>query len=250
MEKMSFEKAFTHGGKFHADDVFGAALLRLINPEIRIERGFLVPADYDGIVFDIGMGKFDHHQVDKRVREDGVAYAAFGLLFEEFGYLLVKDEKDRMKFDREFIEAMDQADNCGTCNNLSKAIAAMNPCWDEVDEKNEAFFEAVEMAQVILVHQFKQIEHKAKAEKQVKEAIKKSNRGGYNIQAVSETNDRTKLKKPFPGGWRGKNEKEIEKITGIKGVRFCHTSGFLTVTNTLEAALKVTRYMRDEVILI
>ena len=30
-------RAFTHGGKFHADDVFSAALLFYINPEITIE---------------------------------------------------------------------------------------------------------------------------------------------------------------------------------------------------------------------
>lgn len=30
-------RSFTHGGKFHADDVFSAALLFYINPEIPIE---------------------------------------------------------------------------------------------------------------------------------------------------------------------------------------------------------------------
>ena len=45
-------KAFTHGGKFHADDVFSAALLLYLNPEIQISRGNQVPEDFDGIVFD------------------------------------------------------------------------------------------------------------------------------------------------------------------------------------------------------
>ena len=31
--------AFTYGGKFHADDVFSAALLLYLNPEITITRG-------------------------------------------------------------------------------------------------------------------------------------------------------------------------------------------------------------------
>ena len=31
--------AFTHSGKFHADDVFSAALLLYLNPEIMITRG-------------------------------------------------------------------------------------------------------------------------------------------------------------------------------------------------------------------
>jgi len=28
--------AFTHGGRFHADDVFSAALLKMLHPDIRI----------------------------------------------------------------------------------------------------------------------------------------------------------------------------------------------------------------------
>ena len=46
--------AFTHSGKFHADDVFSSALLLYLNPEITITRGSRVPEDFDGIVFDIG----------------------------------------------------------------------------------------------------------------------------------------------------------------------------------------------------
>ena len=70
-------KAFTHSGKFHADDVFSSALLLYLNPEITITRGNKVPEDYDGIVFDIGRGEYDHHQKDSRIRENGVPYAAF-----------------------------------------------------------------------------------------------------------------------------------------------------------------------------
>lgn len=69
-------KAFTHSGKFHADDVFSYALLLYLNPAITITRGNKVPKDFDGIVFDIGRGKYDHHQRDSRIRENGVPYAA------------------------------------------------------------------------------------------------------------------------------------------------------------------------------
>ena len=45
--------ALTHAGKFHADDVFGAAFLKIINPKLEIIRSNVVPADFDGLVFDI-----------------------------------------------------------------------------------------------------------------------------------------------------------------------------------------------------
>ena len=87
--------AFTHGGKFHADDVFSAALLLYLNPEIVITRGNRVPEDFDGIVFDIGRGEYDHHQKDSRIRENGIPYAAFGLLWEELGTEILGDAGER-----------------------------------------------------------------------------------------------------------------------------------------------------------
>ena len=46
---------FTHAGKFHADDVFATALLQILRPDIKITRGFVVPDDFDGLVYDIGL---------------------------------------------------------------------------------------------------------------------------------------------------------------------------------------------------
>ena len=70
---------FTHAGKFHADDVFATALLQILRPDIKITRGFVVPDDFDGIVYDVGYGMFDHHQEPREYRANGVPYAAFGL---------------------------------------------------------------------------------------------------------------------------------------------------------------------------
>ena len=63
------DKGFTHAGRFHADDVFAAALLRLCNPSIRIQRGFSVPEGYDGIVFDIGDLSLIHILYKKRAKK-------------------------------------------------------------------------------------------------------------------------------------------------------------------------------------
>ena len=84
--------AWTHNGKFHADDVFSAALLLYLNPEIRIFRGNQVPEDFTGVVFDIGRGRYDHHQKDSRIRENGIPYAAFGLLWEGLGADILGEE--------------------------------------------------------------------------------------------------------------------------------------------------------------
>ena len=41
----TYDCAITHGGRFHADDVFSAALLKMVYPDIRIIRTFTVPDD-------------------------------------------------------------------------------------------------------------------------------------------------------------------------------------------------------------
>ena len=59
---------FTHGGKFHADDVFSYALLRMIHPGLLVRRGNEVPQDFTGIVFDIGGGRSEEHTSELQSR--------------------------------------------------------------------------------------------------------------------------------------------------------------------------------------
>lgn len=66
-----------------------------------------MPEEYDGIVFDIGRGRYDHHQRDSRVRENGVPYAAFGLLWEELGSGIL-GETLAQRFDEEFVQPLDK----------------------------------------------------------------------------------------------------------------------------------------------
>ena len=103
---------FTHAGKFHADDVFATALLQILRPDIRITRGFTVPDDFDGIVYDIGFGMFDHHQEPREYRANGVPYAAFGLLWRVLGPGLVGERQARL-IDENFIQPLDLNDNTG-----------------------------------------------------------------------------------------------------------------------------------------
>ena len=148
-------QAFTHSGKFHADDVFSSALLLYLNPEIRIQRGNRVPEDFAGIVYDIGRGKYDHHQMDSRIRENGVPYAAFGLLWEELGAQILGEEL-ALRFDHDFVQPLDINDNTGEKNELASLIGDFNPPWDEEGSNDAAFFEAVNLAGTILENKLAQ----------------------------------------------------------------------------------------------
>lgn len=66
-------------------------------------------------------------------------------------------------------------------------------------------------------------------------------RGGYNIQAVPCREDKNALRHPFPQSWCGASPQELQKLTGIKDITFCHKAGFLSVAETLEGAFSVAR---------
>ena len=138
-----YDKGFTHAGSFHADDVFSTAFLKILNPNIKITRGFAVPTNYDGIVYDIGGGEFDHHSIDRECRESGVMYAAFGKLWRKYADLIVSPYvKDAV--DKELISYLDESDNTGKRNLLSSVIYNYNGYWDEdqsLRAQNKRFFE-------------------------------------------------------------------------------------------------------------
>ena len=72
------DEVMTHAGRFHADDVFSAALLKIVKPEVKVKRVMHVPEDFDGIAFDIGGGRYDHHQKGAEVRESDMLMPHLG----------------------------------------------------------------------------------------------------------------------------------------------------------------------------
>lgn len=265
------DSAFTHSGKFHADDVFAAALLTYMKPNIIITRGNTVPDDFQGIIFDIGGGEFDHHQMDKKLREDGTPYAAFGLLWERFGVSIL-EEADAKRVERDFVQPLDLCDNTGCYNILASIISDFNPPWDSDKSQDEAFAEARTFALTILKRRFENIQSIRRAEGMVKGALETmqddililpksapwkshvdcstaefviypSNRGGYNAQGVpsQEEDNPNALKIYFPEKWAGLRDSELEETSGITGLHFCHSSRFLVAADTLEGAIQACK---------
>jgi len=265
---------FTHGAKFHSDDVFSTALLRILNPDIQIERGFLPPEDYQGIVYDVGRGAFDHHQEEKEFRENGVPYAAFGLLWRAFGTLIM-DSEDAEKFDQEFVQPLDLSDNTGSECQLAYIISEFNPVWDGEQDYDVRFWRAVDFAIPILTNHFQRVAGSKRATDVVRKAMDEndgtilvlsqyvpwnhvvigssyvyviypSSRGGYSIQGVPLEHKNPKLVLPFPKDWCGKTPKELEDMTQIPTFRFCHANAFLCAADTLEDAHKIARLSLEQ----
>lgn len=268
--------AFTHSGKFHADDVFSSALLLYLNPEITITRGNKVPDDFDGIVFDIGRGKYDHHQKDSRIRENGIPYAAFGLLWEDLGCEILGDELAE-KFDEAFVQPLDNNDNTGEKNELASLIGSFNPSWDENGGTDEAFFRAVSVAGMILENKFARYLGNERADKRIEEVLETrdqtgdsrilvlpefipcqkrlsetevafvifpSNRGGYCIQPQKKEYS-LNYKCSFPSEWLGLENEGLQKETGLSSATFCHKGGFLMSVGDLSDAIRACQISLD-----
>lgn len=172
----NYTKGLTHGGVFHADDVFTAAILRMINPGIEITRVLKVPEiiSEDTIVFDVGYGRYDHHQRDAEVRDNGVKYAAFGLVWRDFSSFFVSSD-NAAKFDRMFVQAIDSADNGDGYNPLTGAISAFAPNWVDADQNMDAaFWLAVDFATAVLQREFNRLNAAEQARIEVKAALDQS----------------------------------------------------------------------------
>ncbi|WP_457943671.1 MYG1 family protein [Caproiciproducens sp. LBM24188] len=277
------DTALTHGGKFHADDVFSAALLKVIRPDIEILREYEVPEDFTGIVFDIGRGRFDHHQEDAEVRENGIPYAAFVLLWREYGEELLHREgctqeeakSEAERFDEVFIQPLDSDDNLGGGNQLAGAIGSFNPSWDSDESADQCFGEAVEFARVILGKKMESIISVQRAKKLVEAALANSRdnivilprfapwkmvlvpsdaefviypsqRGGYNAQVIPIDFDTKDVKCNFPEEWAGKPAEDLPKISGVETLTFCHKGRFIISADTLEDTIKACEIAREQ----
>ena len=66
-----------------------------------------------------------------------------------------------------------------------------------------------------------------------------SNRGGYAIKTVPKSNDDHTARLSFPEEWAGLAGSELEEVSKIKGLRFCHTGRFIVSCNNLDTVYKV-----------
>lgn len=153
----------THNGAFHTDDLFATATLSILNNgNIKIIRTrdpeIMKSADY---LYDVGgiynpiENKFDHHQRGGAgVRENGIPYSSFGLIWKTYGEKICGSLDVAMEIDKKIAQPIDAIDNgidvtksiyegveSYTINNTTKAFY---PTWDEnVNNVNKIFEQEV-----------------------------------------------------------------------------------------------------------
>lgn len=179
----------THSGTMHTDDIFSTAFLDLYYKNIKVFRTTTIPKDIDKnvIIYDIGRGKFDHHQEDAKKRDNGITYCSFGLLWQEFGRdFLEKRNIDNVEdvftaFDKDLIEAIDADDN-GVfpkidaqykVKTLSEVFKLFNPGYKSGQDEKEQFIKAVKVAKIIIEEELLSVIGKVIAKQQVLKCLEK-----------------------------------------------------------------------------
>lgn len=114
----------THSGSFHADDVFGVAVLAALHPEHEIVRtrtaAEIARSDFAvdvGGEWDAARGRFDHHQRGfAGAREGAEGYASAGLVWKEFGVAYVRHVASSLG------QSLDDATLAGVAADVDSAL--------------------------------------------------------------------------------------------------------------------------------
>ena len=264
----------THPGVFHADDVFAAAFLRCIDPEIEIKRHRIASPEFasypdDTIIFAVGGGEFDHHTKETQEWRDPenqrYPYASFGKSVRAYWHYLFDDEKVMKAFDAMLVVGID-AHDCGTFgtipNTLAMAISAFNPNWNENPATDEAFEDAVAMAEVIITNFIRKAEAMVESEDKVAAALNRRSTGDRFIVLDHYVNYNAYLKNApvdwviYPslrGGFQlysvlrnGVNagllpEDYQHELCSRTDALFVHPAGFTATFTSLVAAVRAAR---------
>lgn len=179
----------THSGKFHCDEVFAYAVLRLAlglsqlgqdHVLLRTRKQDLI--ETGDIVFDVGLisdaatNRFDHHQIGAPTREDGTPFSAAGLIWQVYGQravaaLLAPEAASfapaiASALDGRLVKRIDEIDNGVSApgpvvrNSLDLAalVGDFNPPWDSPEANgptagDAAFQQAAAMVAGVLARQ-------------------------------------------------------------------------------------------------
>ncbi len=165
----------THSGNFHPDDVFAVAAFQLLleveNMQVIRTRDDEVISSGDyvvdvGGVYDHGTFRYDHHQNGAPVRDNGIPYAAFGLMWKHHGTNICDSERVAEMVEERLCQPVDAGDNGVNLYELKNSdirpyemfsvIGSFRPVKGSVEDLDKAFLKAVDFARE---HLSRLIEH-------------------------------------------------------------------------------------------
>lgn len=186
-------KVATHDGFFHADEVFAIAVLKIYFANTGKEMELIRTRDQEifdkcemvidvGNVYEPDKGRFDHHQKGKAGNhENGLPYAAFGLVWKHFGSAITSKAVAEY-VEQKLVTPIDALDNAVDLSmpiyegvreyTNANIIAAIGRAYGD-DNLDAGFERALEFAELVIRGEVKAAEAKEVGEKLVMEEILK-----------------------------------------------------------------------------
>lgn len=274
----------THDGVFHSDDVMSAAIVRRVYPGEAIIR----TRDADvislaSLSFDVGGGRYDHHQRGGNgQRTDGVPYASAGLLWRDYGANICESAEVAAEVDRQLIIPIDAHDNgCAIATpiypgvqpcTVSHLISNFNPSWDEPQEFDAGFWQAVAFAEGILDRAIKRARGVVQARAVVLQAVADAidprivvlpyfvpwqealveaskeallvvypSAGTWRAQVIPIMPGRPSARVALPESWAALEGEALRALTGVADATFAHRMRFIAGAETRAGALALAK---------
>ena len=159
-------------------------------------------------------------------------------------------------------------------------IKSFNPSFQTNQTESEQFEKACALAKMILEEEIYYIQGKALAEEQILDLLDDidegskylilpvflpyeetilaeekansilfvaypSNRGGYAIKTVPKSLEDKSNRMDFPEEWAGLEGEELQRVSGIDGLTFCHNTRFLVSCRDLDTVYEVFSKILD-----
>ena len=160
---------------------------------------------------------------------------------------------------------------------LPNVIKIFNPSYQANENESDQFLKAVSLAEMIWEEEIYYVNGKVIADQKIQSLLEEndpnckylildeylpyedtildnplannilfvafpSNRGGYAIKTVPKSSEDRTAKQLFPEEWAGLTNTELAEVSGIKGLRFCHTGRFIVSCNSMDDVLQVLKH--------
>lgn len=275
----------THNGEFHADDLLAtAALMHALKPyhfDVRIVRSRDVDylTNQCNLIYDVGGGKYDHHDRCKVLYPNGIPMAACGKILND----LVTDADILEGLRVRLFYAVEAHDNGYTTPDFIESsklsfVTSFNPTWREPND-NKAMFRRfmrvlpivqnvyertietvsadivardfiLQNATTILDGRFLILDRYcpfyeyARTHQELLGAVYPRDHQ-WAIRMSPTFRERYATRASFPESWRGLSREELQKVSGISDAQFCHSAGFIATFSTRAGACAACHAIAD-----
>ena len=295
----------THANPHHAGEVFAIAMLSLLK-RVRVlrtnDKALIQCVKKDGpkglIMVDVG-GEFnpnrrifDHHQESfEEHYSDYMKLSVAGLVWRHYSMMILSKfdcplpliVEATLEVSHDLVHGVDAKDHGYGSNSIemsiSDAVDLFNPNWDDPEQDpDEAFLQAVSLAQRILEKEIKKVVSIVRAKSEIENMIAHNDNellylpmyiggweeyilksfnpkakkllycvypdpeGGWKIQAISVSRDNlTQKRKTLPSKWCGLSGVQFTDLTGVETAFSCRADGTAATAKTLDGALRLAQ---------